>query len=71
MMNELTTSQAVRAYNTHPNVLIRLILMGRLKARKNVDGRWLIDRESLEHWNRKRVRRTGSRLSLSEPEVHQ
>jgi helix-turn-helix protein len=54
-MNELTTSQAVRTYKTHPNVLIRLILMGRLKARKNADGRWLIDRESLERWNRQRV----------------
>jgi Helix-turn-helix domain len=57
-MNELTTSQAVRAYKTHPNVLIRLILLGRLKARKNADGRWLINRESLERWNRQRVRRT-------------
>lgn len=56
-MNELTTSQAVRAYDTHPNVLIRLILMGRLKARKNADGRWLISKESLERWNRQRVRR--------------
>ena len=56
-MAEMTTSQAVRAYETHPNVLNRLILMGRLKARKNSDGRWLINRESLERWNRQRVRR--------------
>jgi Helix-turn-helix domain len=56
-MSELTTTQAVRAYNTHPNVLNRLILMGRLKARKNADGRWLIRRESLERWNRQRTRR--------------
>jgi hypothetical protein len=56
-MNELTTSQAVRVYETHPNVLNRLILMGRLTARKNADGRWLISRESLERWNRNRVRR--------------
>jgi hypothetical protein len=56
-MAELTTSQAVRTYETHPNVLNRLILMGRLKARKNADGRWLISRESLEHWDRQRVRR--------------
>ena len=33
-MSELTTTQAVRAYKTHPNVLIRLILMGRLDARR-------------------------------------
>jgi len=56
-MSELTTAQAVRYYDTHPNVLNRLILMGRLKARKNTDGRWLISRESLERWNRKRVRK--------------
>jgi hypothetical protein len=54
---ELTTSQAVRAYKTHPNVLHRLILVGRLIAHKNADGRWLISKESLEHWNRQRVRR--------------
>jgi Helix-turn-helix domain len=56
-MIELTTTQAVRAYHTHPNVLNRLILMGRLKAHKNADGRWLISRESLDRWNRQRVRR--------------
>ena len=56
-MSEMTTTQAVRAYDTHPNVLNRLILMGRLKARKNVDGHWLISKESLERWNRQRVRR--------------
>lgn len=56
-MSEMTTSEAVRAYDTHPNVLNRLILMGRLKARKNSDGHWLINRESLERWNRQRVRR--------------
>jgi len=43
-MSELTTTQAVRAYNTHPNVLNKLILMGRLKARKNSDGHWLAAR---------------------------
>jgi hypothetical protein len=56
-MSELTTSQAVRTYETHPNVLNRLILMGRLTARKNADGHWLISKESLERWNRNRVRR--------------
>ena len=56
-MDELTTSQAVRAYDVHPVFLNRLILMGRLKAHKNADGRWLISKESLERWNRQRVRR--------------
>ena len=60
-MGEMTTTQAVRAYETHPNVLNRLILMGRLKARKNADGRWLISKESLERWNRQRVRRASKR----------
>ena len=55
---ELTTAEAVRAYGVFPNVLHRMILMGRLKARKNSDGRWLISKESLERWNRQRVRRT-------------
>ena len=54
---ELTTSQAARAYETHPNVLHRLILLGRVVARKNADGHWLINEESLERWNRQRVRR--------------
>jgi hypothetical protein len=56
-MSELTTSQAVRTYEAHPNVLNRLILMGRLTARKNADGHWLISKESLERWNRNRVGR--------------
>ena len=56
-MKELTTSQAVRTYKTHPNVLNRLILMGRLTARKDADGHWLISKESLERWDRKRLRR--------------
>jgi hypothetical protein len=54
---ELTTSEAVRAYGVFPNVLHRMILMGRINARKNADGRWLINRGSLERWNRQRVRR--------------
>jgi len=56
-MGEMTTTQAVRTYHTHPNVLNRLILMGRLQARKNADGHWLIKKDSLEQWNRNRVRR--------------
>ena len=54
---ELTTSEAVRAYITHPNVLHRLILVGRLVGRKNADGHWLILKDSLEHWNHQRVRK--------------
>ena len=54
---ELTTSEAVRAYKTHPNVLHRLILVGRLIARKNADGHWLISKDSLERWNGDRQRR--------------
>ena len=54
---ELTTSQAVQLYQVFPNVLHRMILMGRLEARKDENGRWLISKESLERWNRQRVRR--------------
>jgi Helix-turn-helix domain len=56
-MSEMTTTQAAREYGTHQNVLNRLILMGRLSARKNADGRWLIERTSLESWNHARMRR--------------
>lgn len=55
---EFTTSEAARTYRTHPNVLLRLILVGRLVARKNTDGRWLISKESLERWDRTRLRRS-------------
>jgi hypothetical protein len=54
---ELTTSQAMQTYRVFPNVIHRMILMGRLKARKDVNGRWLISKESLERWNSQRVRR--------------
>lgn len=54
---ELTTSQAVRVYGVFPGALHRLILLGRLKARKNADGHWLISKKSLERWNRQRVRK--------------
>lgn len=67
---ELTTSQAVRAYKTHPNVLHRLILVGRLIARKNTDGHWLISKDSLERWNRNRQRRatqTGQKRPHKKP----
>lgn len=57
-MKELSTMEAARAYDTHPNVLNRLILMGRLEARKNGDGHWLISVASLERWNARRVRRS-------------
>ena len=56
-MLELTTSQAARTYDAHPVVLQRLIVMGKLAARKDADGHWLISRESLERWNFRRVRR--------------
>jgi hypothetical protein len=62
---ELTTSQAVRAYKTHPHVLHRLILVGRLIAHKNADGHWLISKESLDNRNRQRVRRDPKRVQAA------
>jgi hypothetical protein len=67
-MIEMTTSEAARAYHAHPNVLNRLILTGRLKARKNSDGRWLISTESLRQWNSGRKRRTDAGDSRSSAE---
>ena len=58
---ELTTSQAVQAYVVFPNVLHRMILMGRLTARKDSNGHWLITKESLERWNNQRVHRAPRR----------
>ena len=67
---ELTTSQAARAYKTHPNVLHRLILIGRLTARKNADGHWLINRKSLERWSVTRTRRnTATRRAETQSEL--
>ena len=62
---ELTTSQAVQAYGVFPNVLHRMILMGKLEARKNTNGHWLISKESLERWNRQRVRRDRKRMQAA------
>jgi hypothetical protein len=58
-MNELTTSEAIRRYRANPVVLLRLIAMGKLEARKHPDGsgRWLITRDSLERWHAHRMRR--------------
>lgn len=68
-MVEMTTSQAARAYETHPNVLNRLILMGRLKARKDADGHWLINKASLNKWDRSRVRRRPAGKLRPEPAI--
>jgi len=56
-MATLTTLETVRKYGVHPNVLNRMILMGRVAARKDENGRWMIDKASLEKWNRSRIRR--------------
>jgi hypothetical protein len=55
---EITASQAAKKYGVFPHVLYRMILMGRLEAHKDVDGRWRISTQSLERWNSRRVRRT-------------
>jgi hypothetical protein len=60
-MNELTTSEAVRAFQMHPATVLRLILTQRVTARKDGNGRWLIQRADLENWNAQRVRRTPGR----------
>jgi hypothetical protein len=57
-MNELTTSEAVRAFQMHPATVLRLILTQRVRGRKNSDGRWLIQRTDLEEWNRTRRARS-------------
>ncbi len=54
---ELTTSQAVQKYGVFPNIIHRMILVGRLEARKDADGHWLIKKDSLDRWDRTRQRR--------------
>jgi len=67
---ELTTSDAARLYGVFPSALHRLILMGKLAARKNPNGHWLISKESLERWNAQRVCRTPKpELAVSAHEV--
>lgn len=66
-MNELTTSEAVRAFHMHPATVLRLILTQRVAARKNGDGKWLIRRSDLEAWNRtRRARPSQTQNSNSE-----
>ena len=62
MPKVLTTSQAVRAFSMHPATVLRLILTHRVAAKKNTDGRWLISAESLERWNRERVRKATKKV---------
>jgi hypothetical protein len=57
MREVLTTSEAVRAFSMHPATVLRLILTQRVMAKKDSNGRWLISKDSLERWDRKRVRR--------------
>ena len=54
---ELTVSQAAKSYGIFPHVFYRMLLMGRLEGRKDADGHWLISKQSLERWNKRRVRR--------------
>jgi hypothetical protein len=65
---EITTREAVQTYGVFPGVLHRLILMGRITARKDPDGRWLISKQSLENWDRTRIRRS-PRIGAQSAEV--
>ena len=57
MRNELTVREVVQGYDVHPSIVNRLLLMRKVNARKDSNGRWLIERKSLESWARNRVRR--------------
>jgi hypothetical protein len=46
----------------HPATVLRLILTQRVTAKKNSEGRWLISAESLERWNRERVRKATKKV---------
>ena len=46
----------------HPATVLRLILTQRVMARKDPNGRWLISKDSLERWNRERVRKATKKV---------
>jgi len=58
MTETLSTTEAVRIFRCHPATILRLILMQRVSAEKDRDGRWRISRTDLENWNRNRRKRT-------------
>jgi hypothetical protein len=60
----ITTSQAVQAFRMHPITVLRLIQTRRVTAKKDANGRWLIQRSDLEAWNRQRSRK-GPQLTPS------
>jgi hypothetical protein len=62
MQKVFTTSEAVRTFSMHPATVLRLILTQRVTAKKNPEGRWLISAESLERWNRERVRKATKKV---------
>jgi len=56
-MSDMGTFQAARLFDVSPVTLLQLIAQGKLQAYKNGDGRWRINRQSLEQWNQKRLAR--------------
>ena len=66
-MAELSTFEAARVFETNPVTLQRLVAQGRLRARKDKNGRWRISRKSLEAWNKKRLARRGNAGVAKEP----
>lgn len=54
MSDFLTTTESVREFRMHPTTVLRLILTKRVKAHKDVNGKWLVQRADLEHWNQLR-----------------
>jgi excisionase family DNA binding protein len=56
-MPEMGTFEAARVFDVSPVTLLQLIAQGRLQAHKDGDGRWRINRQSLEQWNQKRLGR--------------
>jgi Helix-turn-helix domain len=53
MAQTLGTFEAAKLFDVPPTRLVFLIAQGRIKAEK-IDGKWAINRKSLEEWNRKR-----------------
>jgi hypothetical protein len=66
MAETLSTFQAAKLYDVPPTRLGFLIAQGRIKAEK-IDGKWAIDRQSLEQWNRKRLEWKAQRASRGAP----
>src|SRR5579872_6452292 len=69
MPEVITVTEAVRAFGMHPITVSRLIQMQRVRAKKDGNGHWLIQRADLEAWDQQRTRRKTALNQASQQET--